>query len=150
MAIPVTAVDYFFQRSGGEEGDRKKAYNDATGKTVTCQPSGNLSIGRGINLEVGLDDEEDEWFFRHRAGKTYQALLSYDWFRSLDPVRQSAVLDIGYNAGLEGLLHYPHMISALAVEDWQEAAQQCTTTNSKLQARYLLLAHILLTGSISA
>jgi hypothetical protein len=141
------ALDLFWSRAGGEEGRRPYAYNDATGKTVTCKPGGNLSIGVGINLETGLDSEEMEWLFRHRAGLNETTLLGFPWYAAADPVRQSVALDIAYNAGLHGLLGFPHMIAAYADQDWPAAAKQCAVEDPKLdQSRYAPLRALILSG----
>ena len=141
------ALDLFWARAPGEEGRKPFAYNDATGKRVTCKPEGNLSIGVGINLETGLDAEEMEWLFRHRAGIIEQALLKFAWYTGTDPVRQSVVLDIGYNEGLQGLLHFPHLIAAISIKDWPTASSECRVADPKLDAqRYAPLRALLLSG----
>lgn len=135
-----------------EEGDRQFAYNDATGKRVTCKPNGNLSIGIGINLENGLDEEEREWLTRHRLLKMSSDLCRLSWYLGLDAVRRSVCLDIAFNEGEGGLLHFPHMISALAQKDWKTAKDECAieerTPLDKVvnETRYKPLGEILLTG----
>ena len=145
------ALDIFAARAIREEAKRRLAYNDATGKTVTCQPGGNLSIGIGINLEAGLDDAEIEWLFRHRAGLIETQLQVFAWYTGADPVRQSVALDVGFNEGLRGLLHFPHMIAAYAVKDWPTAASECRIEDPKVDAqRYAPLRVLLLNGAAPA
>lgn len=144
------AVTLTLARLPVEEGTKPFAYNDATGARVTCRPSGNLSIGIGINLETGLDNEEMAWLTAHRLGKLEAQLLPLPWYAGLDPARQSVVLDIGFNEGMHGLLGYPHMIAALALKNWEQAAQECSVANTdpKLDAsRYAPLRAILRTGA---
>lgn len=130
-----------------EEGDRQFAYNDATGKRVTCKPNGNLSIGIGINLEFGLDEEEREWLTRHRLLLHSAWLCKFPWYQALDPVRRSVFLDISFNAGDGGLLHFPKLIAAAADKNWAEAQRQCHVENQRLdEQRYVPLGKILLTG----
>jgi lysozyme len=143
----MSAVELAYTRLNLEEGRRQYAYNDATGKRVTCQPGGNLSIAVGVNLEIGLDNEEIDWLSKHRLEKVANQLNAYDWFRGLDPARQSALLDIAFNQGIAGLLHYPRMITALSHQDWATAATECHVSDPRLDARYAQLAKILLTGS---
>lgn len=136
----------FWSRVPREEGKRPRAYNDATGKTVTCQPGGNLSIGYGINLEVGLDDAEQEWLFRHRAQIVESQLQQHAWYNTVAASVQSVLVDIGYNAGVGGLLHFPHMLSALAKTppDYAAAAQECRVADERLDAqRYAPLRQII-------
>lgn len=142
------ALDLFMSRVANEEGKRRFAYNDATGKTVTCKPQGNLSIGMGINLETGLDDTEIFWLTEHRAGLVEQQLSALPWYGPLPPDVQSVTLDIAFNEGLHGLLGFPHMIAALAKTppDYVMAASECTIikTNPAVDAqRYAPLRQIL-------
>lgn len=141
----MTAVELCYARLGTEEGRRTFAYNDATGKRVTCQPGGNLSIAVGVNLETGLDDEEIDWLSKHRLDKVAQQLQQYSWY-AIDPVRQSVLLDIAFNAGVGGLLHFPHLLAAVSRQDWASAATECHVENPQLAGRYKKLAQLLLTG----
>lgn len=145
-------VDYCLARLKREEGDRQFAYNDATGKQVTCKPNGNLSIGIGLNLEDGLDEDERVWLANHRLLKLSAQLCQFTWYMGLDPIRRSVCLDIAFNEGERGLLKFPHMISALAIKDWHTAQEECKiaeiTPMDKVvnEKRYVPLGLILLTG----
>lgn len=142
------ASDLTYNRLIGEEGRKPFAYNDATGRRVTCQPEGNLSIAIGVNLETGLDDEEVDWLSRHRLTKRENELTAYAWYRGLDPARQSVLLDIAFNQGTGGLLHYPRMLTAIAQQEWAVAATECHVSDPRLDARYRVLAAILLSGAV--
>lgn len=142
----MSALDIFLSRGAKEEGDEPFAYNDATGKRVTCQPEGNLSIGYGINLESGLDVDERAWLFRHRSEKVEDKLLAFSWYAGLNDVRKSVFLDIGYNNGINGLLHFPRLIAAVSVGDWGTAKTQCHVADPRLAGRYAILADLLLRG----
>lgn len=142
----MTAIDLTYARLKLEEGQIPFAYNDATGKRVTCQPGGNLSIACGVNLETGLDNDEMDWLSRHRLEKVANQLTAYVWYRGLDAPRQSALLDIAFNQGVNGLLHYPHMLAALQSQDWKTAAMECHVADARLDKRYADLAKILLSG----
>lgn len=144
----MSALDIFLTRGAKEEGDEPFAYNDATGKRVTCRPEGNLSIGYGINLETGLDVEERAWLFRHRAQILEEKLLSFPWYVGLNDVRKSVFLDIGYNNGINGLLHFPHLIAAVAVGDWNTAKAQCHVVDPRLAGRYGVLADLIFRGEL--
>src|SRR6185437_14913781 len=113
-----SAVDIAYARLNTEEGRKTFAYNDATAKRVTCRPEGNLSIAVGVNLETGLDDEEIDWLSKYRLSKVENQLAGYAWYRTLDPARQSVLLDIAFNQGTGGLLHYPRMLAALQAQEW--------------------------------
>lgn len=141
-----TRIDIVFTRLKREEGERQFAYDDATGARVRA-PQGFLSWGRGFNLDAcgsaGLFDVME----RYLIGLADTALQPFQWYQALDDVRASVVLDIAYNGGVGGLLHYPHMISALKTQDWAAAAKECAVANEKLDAtRYAPLRKILLSG----
>lgn len=142
----MTTIDLTYARLNLEEGRRPFAYNDATGKRVTCQPGGNLSIAVGVNLETGLDNDEIDWISRHRLEKRAAELTVYVWYQGLDEPRQSVLLDIAFNQGTMGLLHYPHMLAAIQSKDWKTAAMECHIADPILDKRYANLAKILLSG----
>lgn len=143
----MNAVDILQGRLTHEEGDRLLPYDDATGAPVRA-PRGNLTWGRGFNLmqcgSKGLFDVIERYLIEERES----ALQVYEWYRKADPVRQSVFLDIAYNAGVGGLLHFPHMLAAALVGDWVAAAAQCKVADPKLDAsRYAPLRKLLEKGA---
>lgn len=149
------AFDLVKARSGLEEGVVLYAYNDRTSRRVTCitqdpATTGNLSIGRGINLEVGLDAAEEEWLFEHRLAKTEQLLLRYSWYASSsdEPVRQSVVLDAAYNLGIRGLIYgFPNFVNAFATRDWARAEAELTVKEENVdKQRYEPLRALIRAG----
>ncbi|MDR5729698.1 MAG: hypothetical protein RB191_19960 [Terriglobia bacterium] len=140
----MTAIDLFIARERQEEGERNDPYDDATGKTVTA-PIGNLTWGRGYNLSEIASPELFDVIDRYLVGHIEAQLMPYAWYQ-IDAPRQSVLLDIAYNAGVVGLLHYVRMLAAIASHDWTEAARQCTSSNPKLHGRYEALSRILVTG----
>lgn len=146
----MSAVDITLARLTLEEAKKRLAYNDKTGKTVTCKPNGNLSIGVGINLEVGLDDTEISFLTSHRLGLVENGLRSFYWYGGLDEARQSVLLDLGFNAGLAALLHFPRMLTAISHSDWARAHDELLDSDAarELPERYRPLADILLTGVV--
>lgn len=150
--VPLDAVDICDARLKVEEGTRAFAYNDATGKRVTCQPNGNLSIGEGINLETGLDQVERDFLRRHRLDLVDKRLQAYAWYQGLDAPTASVLLDVGYNGGVETLLHFPHLLAAVGARpvDRQAAHDQLLDSKAarELPNRYKPLAQILLTGEV--
>jgi GH24 family phage-related lysozyme (muramidase) len=142
------AIDLFLARIKREEGDRLLPYDDATAKPVTA-PVGNLSWGHGYNLmqcgSEGLFAVMDAYL----AGECEKALRAYDWYCELDtePARQSVFLDIAYNAGVHGLLHFPKMLGYAHARDWPNCAAQCKVADARLDAsRYAPLRALLQSG----
>ncbi len=150
----VSAVAICVRRLRDEEGRRPKAYNDKTGRTVTCKPDGNLSIAYGINLENGLDEVEMSFLLQHRVELAHAALLrdAGPWYADLclsDPLKASVYLDVAYNAGVAGLLHgFPECVKAARLKDWTKSAAELKVANASLDhSRYEPLRKILLTGT---
>lgn len=140
-------IDILLKRIATEEGARKFAYDDSTGKQVSCKPNGNLTIGIGRNLENGLDQDEIMWLLARDLNKIVSAISQYDWYKKCDSVRRSVLLDIAFNQGISGLLHYAHMLSAILSLDWETAAAECAVRDPKLDAsRYAPLRKLMLSG----
>jgi lysozyme len=145
----VTRIDICTARLLTEEGARAYAYNDATGQHVTCKPNGNLTIAVGVNLEVGLDAEEMQWFTAHRLSRRDAALREYEWYPPLDESRGSVFLDCAYNLGIAGLLHFTTTIHYAQIKDWPQCAAALMNSKAakQLPARYEKLKQIILTGA---
>jgi hypothetical protein len=141
----MSAISVLEARLTIAEGERLLPYDDATGLPVKA-PKGNLSWGRGFDLmqcgSPGLFAAMETYLLTQLD----TALKDYPWYVALDDVRASVCLEIGYNSGLSGLLHFPLMIAALTQKNWAEAAAQCHVQNPELAARYAALAKLLLTG----
>jgi lysozyme len=128
-----------------EENSVPFAYDDATGKRVTCKPGGNLTIACGVNLEVGLDSEEIAWLTSHRLAKRDTALREFEWYCALDEPRGSVFLDVAFNTGVSGLLHFTTTIHYAALQEWPQCAAALLNSLAarKLPERYKKLAEIL-------
>ena len=154
MNAVVSRIDLTLARvpTPGEEGFRSKAYNDATGRTVTCltmNPPGNLTIGPGLNLENGITREEGLAVARIRLAKMDEALREYAWYTALDEVRGSVFLDVAYNAGVGGLLHFTSTIHYASVGDWANCRAALLESHAAKANpnRYRPLAALLFSGA---
>ena len=67
---------------------------------------------------------------------------------NLDDARASVLLDPAFNLGINGLLHFPKMLAALAAGDWKTAHDELLDSDAarELPSRYNALAQILLNG----
>lgn len=128
-----------------EEDTRRFAYDDSTGRRVSCLPNGRLTIAVGVNLETGLDSWEIEALSMHRLELVHQQLSAFAWYQAASAARQSVFLDVAFNAGVEGLLHFPKMLHFAAIGQWQSAADQLLDSDAARQRpeRYQRLAAIL-------
>jgi lysozyme len=136
----VTAVDIALPRLQTEEGFRAVPYKDT---------NGNTTLGYGFNVDAGISKIAAAALLLASLNELQGYLLALAWYAALDPVRQSVCLDIAFNQGIMGLLRYPHMVAALARQDWMSASLECHVADPKLAARYAELAALLLNGGAS-
>lgn len=96
-----------------DEGYRKELYYDSL----------NIpTIGIGINLKDGLDDEEIDLLFYHRWEKTVVELQhALPWAGSLDEARFGALVNMAFNMGVPRLLMFVNMLKALEEHRWEDA-----------------------------
>lgn len=109
-------------------------------------PAGYLTIGVGRNLETNpITPEEKKVVGDWKSGITKNAafyLLRNDikrvekeceqnigFWDNLDNERQYALLDMAFNLGIHGLLRFNKMLSAMALGNYKQAAEECL--NSK-------------------
>jgi lysozyme len=99
-----------------DEGFRQFVYLDSAQKQT---------IGIGFNLtDVGISLQEAKAILGMRLQVLRDSLGQYAWYLGIDDIRQGAVLNMAYNLGIAGLLHFPHFIAALARKDYASAAQE--------------------------
>jgi lysozyme len=135
----MSAVDLVTSRLTTEEGFRSLPYRDSRGF---------LTIGYGENLDAGWSKELASLVLTYQAQQIYNQLNAYGWASGLDDVRMSVILDIAFNTGLHGLLHFVNMLSAVGAKDWQKAHDELLDSDAarQLPARYNALAALLLSG----
>jgi len=133
----VSAVDIALPRLRQEEGFRATLYVDT---------EGHKTIGYGLNIDSGISQRVAAAALQAQLEELQEALTKYPWYVPLDPVRQSVLLDIAFNDGLTGLLHFPHMLAAISRQDWASAATECHVENPEIAGRYQKLAQLLLIG----
>jgi len=135
----MTAIEIVLPRLKMEEGFRATLYVDT---------EGHKTIGYGLNLDAGLSQRVAAAALQAQLEELQEALAKYPWYAPLDPVRQSVLLDVAFNSGLTGLLHFPHMLAAIARQDWAAAATECHVENPELAGRYQKLSQLLLIGGV--
>lgn len=122
-----------------EEGFRGTAYRDTVGK---------LTIGYGCNIDAGWSRGLAGAVLSYQAQDVWQQLSTFWWWAALDDVRASVLVDLGFNEGVNSLLHFPKMLAAIGAKDWVTAKAELLDSDAarELPARYATLAEILLTG----
>lgn len=113
------------------------AYRDTRGK---------LTIGYGFCVDAGISKYAAAALLRAQLAELEAVLTGYTWYQVANDVRKSVFLDIAFNSGAAGLLHFPHMLAAAAESDWVTAASECKVTEPELASRYAALAKLLLEG----
>lgn len=133
----------------GEEAFRQFVYDDATGLQVKA-PQGNLTWLYGLNLDTAGSPLLGRMVMKLFLFQMHNELLKLLWYKPLNAVRQSVILDVAYNDGLGGLLAFKLMIAALAAVPPDYAAAMVQLKNSKaatkLPGRYNVLEQLLLNG----
>lgn len=111
-------------------------------------PRGFESIAYGFNIDAGISEFAACALLTAQVQERADALTTFWWAKGLDDPRMSVVVEIAFNAGLAGLLHFPKMLAALGAKNWQAAHDECLDSDAarELPARYNVLAEILLTG----
>ena len=124
------------------EGMELKAYKDTVGK---------ITIGVGRNLDdVGISGEEAMILLKNDIQRiVYQLDEKLDWWRELDPPRQRALISMGFNLGIYGLLKFKNTLEALKNKRWVEASDEMMDSKwaSQVGRRAEMLSQIMLTGN---
>lgn len=111
------------------EGFKAFAYLDETG---------HWTIGYGRNLDAnpltvpeikalfpnGITPEQGNILFETGENVTLEWLSKYSWWSKLSINRQICLLDMGFNLGEKSFAEFVHMIAALEVGNYVEAANQ--------------------------
>lgn len=97
---------------------------DARGNHLPYKcPADKLTIGYGRNIEErGITEEEAEFLLSNDIEIAKRELAAaFPWFGLLDDVRQSALLNMHFNLGINGLLGFKRMLAAIESGNWEAA-----------------------------
>jgi lysozyme len=123
-----------------DEGYRAQPYSDT---------KGNATVGYGWNIKEGLSKPVALGLLQLQVQEIQAQLAVYYWWTPLDSARQSVLLDMAFNEGVNGLLHYVKMLAAVSNQDWQTASAELLDSDAarELVDRYTRLAQIMLLGA---
>jgi lysozyme len=120
-----------------DEGFRGYPYDDADGRRVGGRTGkrhidGNLTIGYGWNLETTpLPQDVAELLLERQVRAIRDAFQSYEWYRSLSPVRKTVIECMAYQMGVEGVLKFKKTIERIVSAQrfirqgaWKEVAEE--------------------------
>lgn len=127
---------------------------EAKGLTKTEQEhilgTGGLSKLEVIDvlLERGISKEEALFLLDNDIAECRRDLGRYDWYTKANPVRQKVLLDMRLNLGMEGLLEFKRMITALAAQDYGLAAEEMKDSKwyRQVKTRGIRLVEMMRTG----
>ena len=95
-----TLIESTIELTKKYEGYSKNLYIDSNG----------YSIGYGTNLVNGINKEEALLLLKYRLKKVNRQLSKYSWFNNLSKNRKIALIDLGYNLGIQKLLTFHSFI----------------------------------------
>ena len=100
-----------------DEDCRLKPYKDS---------KGILTLGVGRNIEqVGISIEEAYYLLDNDIRRVKaQLTANFAWYKSLDEVRQGALINVCFNVGLPKFKTFVKMLAAIEKQDWAEAAKE--------------------------
>jgi len=122
------------------EGKSLKPYVDTVGK---------VTIGVGRNLtDRGITEEECDLLLSTDIKIATLFCHAYDWFDTLDDVRQAVFADMIFNLGPTRFAGFKKMIAAVEQRNWQSAADHALDSQWAVQvgSRAIRLAQMLRTG----
>ena len=99
------------------EGKSKKPYVDTVGK---------ITIGIGRNLtDVGLSEDEIQYLFQNDLKRVIRGLDHWlPWWREKPENVRNVLMDMCFNLGIEGLLNFKKFLSAVRVDNYNDAARE--------------------------
>lgn len=97
------------------EGFRAKAYKDSTG---------HLTIGYGFNVDAGIDERAASALIEHQVTELYADLMRFEWFDNLDEVRQSVLVQMAFQMGVNGLLKFRKTLYYVKGGEYEKAADE--------------------------
>ena len=113
--------------------------------------AGYETIGVGRNIAesgIGLSDDEIDYLLENDIKRCKQELVSLSWLPDLDPVRQDAIVNLCFNLGLTRLMGFENAMGAMAVGDYEKAADEFLDSRWAKQVgqRSLDVAHMIRAG----
>jgi lysozyme len=125
-----------------DEGDSPTLYKCTAGK---------WTIGVGRNLEaVPLAKHERMYLLESDISRVLTNAHVHDIITPLDPVRQAVIIDMAFNLGINGLLKFEGMLTALKMGNYDLAALEMLDSRWAVQVghRATRLASMMKSGTI--
>jgi len=97
------------------EGFRSAKYTDSRGF---------LTIGYGFNVDAGISEYAASCLLDAQVHEAEADVSNFDWYASLDAVRQSVLVELAFNMGIRKLQGFPKMLDACSRLDWATAGNE--------------------------
>ncbi len=115
---------------------------------------GYLTIGVGRLIDKrkggGITQEESRYLLRNDiVRRAAQCEQRFEWWNNVDDVRQSAVVCMAFQLGINGVANFRKMCAALRIRDYNTAAIEMldsTWAKEQTPARAKRMAQIMRTG----
>ena len=85
---------------------------------------GFTTIGYGANLDAGISEFSAASLLEAQLAEAEADVGNFDWYASVDGVRQSVLVELSFNMGIHKLQGFKLMLAACASQNWTEAANQ--------------------------
>lgn len=135
-----------------DEGYEKYPYDDANKRRVRA-PIGNITIGYGWNIQgIGISEELADIVLKYFIANIEKELSSrLDFFDRLEEIYQYVLVNIAFNAGIDGLLKFDKTLNLIKNGKYLEASIELLDSDAarKLPNRYKRLSDILKYGRLS-
>jgi lysozyme len=111
----LTASIKLHEGSGPMENGRYMPYTDTTGHTT---------IGNGINISEGIDQDENDYLVSHRLQLAVGEAETESWWNCIqgNDARENAFIEIGWNIGFASLSNFHNALAAASGGDWDACA----------------------------
>lgn len=140
-------LDLLQQQMRRDEGVRYFPYQDSLG-FWTIGIGHKVLPNESYSSAVALTDGQVDFIYNNDMQAVMMELSQLPWYAALDPVRQCACLNMGFNMGENRLLGFKCMESDLMAQNWQGAHDQALASEwaGQVGERAQRLATQLLTG----
>ena len=95
-----------------------------------------------------MSDDEIDYLLENDIKRCKQELVGLSWFADLDAVRQDAIVNLCFNLGLTRLMGFKNAMGAMAVGDYEKAADEFLDSRwaNQVGQRALDVTHMIRTG----
>lgn len=138
------STDQITRRLIADEGEVLHVYPDSLGFA-------SLGVGRLVDPRKGggITLDESRYMLRNDiARRVAECEQRFDWFQTLDAVRQQVVVCMAFQLGTDGVAKFAKMIAALRVRDYGAAADEMTNSawHKQTPERCERMADVMRTG----